>query len=249
MSAHLDTGRTKGPWGPWMTLLFGLVVLVLYSVAQGIALVPWVLIRAAANASPQALQEAALSGMNLAFAALLGCPVMVLLCGLLAAARRGPSLTEYLAIRPPRPGPLVAWILATALMAVGFSTLNHWLERPPPEFVASAYTTAGYLPLFWAAIALCAPVGEEILFRGFLFAGLAASRLGRGGAVVLTSILFSLIHAGQYGWVDLTQVGFMGVCFGLGRLRTGSLVTPIAMHVALNLIALTMYQFEYSRGL
>lgn len=242
-------GGVKGPWGPWMSLLFGFVVFIAYSTAQGVALLPWVLARAAAGASPQALQEAALTGMNLAFATLFGCPILLLACGLLAWARQGPAVAEYLAIRRVRIGPLAGWVVTTALLAVGLSALNHALGRPPPEFIVSSYATAGYMPLFWAAIAVCAPVGEEVLFRGFLFAGLAASRLGQGGTVVATSVLFAVVHGGQYGWMDLAQVGLMGVAFGLARARTGSLVAPVSMHVALNLIALTMYELESAPGL
>ena len=244
-----SVAEPKKPWGPWLTLLFGVAIFIVYSTAQGLGLLPWVLVRAWAGASPQALQEAALTGMNLALATLVGCPVMLFICGLLAWARRGPDVASYLAVRRPRLRSIVGWVSGITVLAIGFSMLNEGLHRPPPAFVVSSYATAGYLPLFWGAIAVCAPVAEEVLFRGFLFAGFAASRLGTWGALVLTSVLFALVHGGQYDWVDLTQVGLMGGCFGLARARTGSLVTSVSMHVTLNLIALALYHFELNRDL
>jgi hypothetical protein len=224
-----------------MTLLLGGTVFLAYSVAQGIALVPGVVLAVVRGASPARLEDVVLNGFSLALATAVGCPVMLLLCGLLVAARRGPGLAEYLALRHAGWGRLAGWTLLTVLLALGLSQANEWSGREPPEFIVQTYATAGYLPLFWAAVGVCAPVAEEVLFRGFLFAGLAASRLGNAGAVVVTTVLFTLVHGGQYGWVDLMQLATVGLLFGLARARTGSVLVALAMHIALNLTSLTVY--------
>lgn len=114
---------------------------------------------------------------------------------------------------------LARWVILMLVVVIGFSTLNDVLEHPVPEFSwwPPLHTTAGYLPLFWCAIAICAPVAEEVFFRGFLFAGLRAARGGGGAAIVTTSLVFTLVHSRRSGWVDLLQVGAVGLTLGWRR--------------------------------
>lgn len=224
-----------------MTCLFGFVVFLIYITAQGLAMIPIPAAYAAGGTPPDQLDEVAMSGMNLAFATAAGCPVLLLSCGLLAWARQGPRIGDYLAIRRVSLRRLIGWILLIVVVGCGCSIFNDFFERPAPEFIVNAYGSSGYAPWFWAAIVICAPVGEETLFRGFLFAGWSASRLRRPGTVLLTTFLFSLIHVGQYGWVDLAQLTVIGLCFGIARAVSGSLLPPIAMHIALNFTSLFIY--------
>lgn len=236
--------REAGPWGPGMTLIFGGVLFLGYSLVQGAALFPLMLARAASGASPAEMMASAMTGMNLALATLAACPFMLAACTLLVLARRGPTIESYLALRPVRIRVVAGWVAVIGVTGLGVSFLNELLERPAPEFIARTYETAGYLPLFWAGVAVCAPLSEEVLFRGFLFPGLLASRLRGVGTVLLSAGLFAGVHAAQYDWYDLAQVGLVGGLFGWARLGTGSLVVPIAMHVALNHLALALFHFE-----
>ena len=58
------------------------------------------------------------------------------------------------------------------------------------------------LLLFWLAFPACigAPLAEELVFRGQLFAALARSRAGFSGATLITSALWSLLHITGAGW-------------------------------------------------
>ncbi len=186
-----------------------------------------------------------ITGLNLSVASVVSCPVMLLLCGLLVAVRqKGLSIENYFALRRVRKRVLVGWTFLMLVSVLALSALNDSLQRPPPEFVAMSYATAGYLPLFWMAIAVLAPVAEEVFFRGFLFTGLMESRLRAPGAVLITSVFLMLVHAGQYDWFDLLQVCVVGVLFGLGRVQSGSLLVPIAMHVALNFTSLALFALQ-----
>lgn len=234
------------PWGPWLTLVLGGAIFIIYSFAQGLGLVPSIVFYASHGVPPNRLHEIAMTGLSLSLATAIGCPVMLFVCALLASARRGPPLQDYFALHLVRFPVLVRWSITLIVVAIGFSIVNDLLHREPPEFIVHAYSTAGYAPLLWAAVGICAPVAEEFLFRGFLFAGLAASRLGSTGAVIITSFFFAIIHAGQYGWVDLSQIGVVGILLGLARARTGSLLPPVAMHIALNLTSLTLYALTES---
>ena len=68
-----------------------------------------------------------------------------------------------------------------------------------PEFMIKGYRSAVYVPLFWFALVIAAPIFEEFLFRGFLFRGWMDSRLRATGTILLTSAIWCLIHI-QYGF-------------------------------------------------
>lgn len=241
-------GAARGPWGPGMTLLFGGILFLAYSVAQGVAMIPLMVLEGHGGVRGGGGGLPPVSGLNLAVGTSLACPVMLVGCALLVLARRGPPLAEYLALHPLRPARLAGWVVLMEAVALGFSNLNEWMDRPAPEFVASAYASAGHLPFFWSAIALCAPVAEEVLFRGFLFPGWMDSRLGRVGTVGFTSLAFMLVHGGQYDWLDLVQIGAVGLALGLARVRSGSLLAPLAMHVALNLTSLCLFALHLAQS-
>ena len=93
------------------------------------------------------------------------------------------------------------------------------------------------LPLFWIALVIAAPLFEEFLFRGFLFSGWLNTRLRATGTILLTSALWTLIHV-QYDVVQLLVVFVYGIVLGLARYRTGSLIAPLVIHGAINMIAL-----------
>ena len=62
-----------------------------------------------------------------------------------------------------------------------------------PPFVVGLYNTA-WLPGLAFAFVVLAPVGEETLFRGFLYTGIAASRAGPIVAIVVSTAALALLH-------------------------------------------------------
>jgi hypothetical protein len=82
---------------------------------------------------------------------------------------------------------------------------------------------------------LFAPVVEEIVFRGFLYAVIDRAK-GPLLAIAITSVLFSLPHAWQYGWrwQNVLLVTYVGVMFGIARARTQSIVPSTLLHVGYN---------------
>jgi len=82
-----------------------------------------------------------------------------------------------------------------------------------------------------------APIFEELSFRGFLFEGLRRSWLGDSGTILVTSLVWAVIHT-QYQLVYVLQIFALGLLLGAARLRTGSIVTPIAMHALFSAIAI-----------
>ncbi len=84
------------------------------------------------------------------------------------------------------------------------------------------------------SIVLAAPLAEEFLFRGILFAGLTNTVVGRPGAVLITSALWGVAHAGAAPWVNVGLIFVMGLLLGTLLLRFGSLWVTIACHAAWN---------------
>ena len=87
------------------------------------------------------------------------------------------------------------------------------------------------------SVVLAAPLTEEIMFRGALFSGIASSRLGRTGAVLITSALWAMAHATGAPWLFVGVLFMMGIALGLLLLRFGSLWVTIACHASWNALS------------
>jgi membrane protease YdiL (CAAX protease family) len=86
-----------------------------------------------------------------------------------------------------------------------------------------------------ASIAAAAGIGEEILFRGFLQAGLEQI-VGRWPALVGASVAFGLVHPITRAYVGIAAA--FGLYLGVLWLATGSLLAPIVAHGLYDFIAL-----------
>ena len=89
--------------------------------------------------------------------------------------------------------------------------------------------------LFVAMAVLVAPLVEETLFRGYLYP-MFARAFGIAPSILLTGLLFGLMHGAQLGWTwglvaILTAVG---VIFTLVRARTGTVLASFLMHLGYN---------------
>lgn len=74
-----------------------------------------------------------------------------------------------------------------------------------------------------------APICEETLFRGYIFAALSKWRGWIPGAI-LTGMLFGAVHAGSAPVEDLIPLGVLGFALCFLYRRTGSLYPCIAVH-------------------
>jgi hypothetical protein len=98
---------------------------------------------------------------------------------------------------------------------------------------------AGAIGILAAALVTCviAPICEEFLFRGFIFAALRNWR-GPWIAALFTGVLFGAVHAGSAPAADLVPLGVLGMILCGIRQWTGSLYPCIALHALNNSIAL-----------
>ncbi len=90
-------------------------------------------------------------------------------------------------------------------------------------------------------IVLIAPLGEELLFRGFLQKFLEDHWQDITKAVLVTGMFFALIHLNPY-WI--IQIYFLGVILGYLAWRTGSIISSVILHGMNNGIALLFVNWE-----
>jgi len=96
--------------------------------------------------------------------------------------------------------------------------------------------TALLLALSALLTTVIAPICEETLFRGYIFAALSKWR-GWLPAAALTGVLFGGVHAGSAPAVDLVPLAVLGFMLCVLYRRTGSLYPCIAAHSLNNSLA------------
>ena len=82
---------------------------------------------------------------------------------------------------------------------------------------------------------LVAPVMEEMIFRGILFA-IFESQVGLRFAILITAILFGGLHVPEYwgAWNHMFLIFLVGLVFSLARGKSGSLAPSVFLHVGYN---------------
>jgi membrane protease YdiL (CAAX protease family) len=217
------------PWGFWTTLIWALSAFLVGGAIVGGAVL-WLNWNQLENL-PE-IQEDPWFPLQFIVANLIQVAV---LAG--AARLAGWPAGRYLGLVRPRGRDLAYSIAALAVVMGALELLTHMLGRASvTPFQTESYRVAqaaGLLPLLWLAFVIAAPVGEELVFRGFVFRGWAASPLGGPGTIVLTSLIFSAAHT-QYDWFGAFQAFCLGALFGWLRWRTGSTLVTILLHMAVN---------------
>jgi hypothetical protein len=235
-----DPVERKAPWGFWATVGFSVIMggafLGIQAVVFGI-FVGMALASRPDLAVPVFASDLRSNGFFLAVATLVSSPICIILTVVCVRLRRGWSVREYLALKAVRRADLVKWLGWILVFAVISDALTLLLGRTiVPDFVARAYATASFVPLLWIALVVAAPAFEEVFFRGFMFRGFEHSRVGPMGAVVLTSIVFGVVHI-QYDAYGIATTVAIGLLLGLARRKTASLYPAVAMHALINFLA------------
>jgi membrane protease YdiL (CAAX protease family) len=217
-------------WGRWSTLGLGVVALIAGQIVALFALTWW------HGASLLQLPNLAASGVDVTLIIAVSTPVQVLLLAIFARMT-GSGIADYLGLVLPRRSEIVFGVLATlALIAAG--DLLSWLlgKNIVTAFQSDIYRTAaaaGWLPWLWLAIVVATPIGEETLFRGFLFRGWVKSPRDTWPAIVVIAVLWAISHV-QYDWYVIAQVFTFGLLLGWLRWATGSTILTILLHGLIN---------------
>lgn len=144
---------------------------------------------------------------------------------------------------------LAIGVISVAVM-FGVSLAFGAIERVP----------AGGNALGWAAIAFAAKMllvgfGEETVFRGLVYTNFRDGLEGRltarnaiAGAVLLSSLLFGLVHLGtdHFSAASLALLSLNGIVFCVPFVLTGRLALSIGLHAAWNYAQSSMFGFAMS---
>jgi uncharacterized protein len=161
-----------------------------------------------------------------------------IMLAILASCLFGGRVRNVLALYVPAGAPRVylSAILAMAALQVLMSIVQYnvitrdmFADLRP--FVDIAAGPNWILAL--GVVGIGAPLSEELLFRGFLQSALAQSRLGFWGGAVVSSALWTGLHAG-YTLAGIIEVFSIGLFFSWLLWRTGSLKVPIFCHALYN---------------
>lgn len=96
------------------------------------------------------------------------------------------------------------------------------------------------LPLSILIIGLAGPVVEEVIYRAFL---IEKRKLPLWACVILSSILFALVHLHGFSLVDFTGVlphFSIGVVYGIVYALTRNITLPLVTHVMTNMMAVIL---------
>jgi uncharacterized protein len=173
----------------------------------------------------------------IAVALLAGNPIQVITL-VLAARMTGEDLFAYLALDAPGRRQVAIAVAGLALLILISDGLTLALGRnlaSPFELDIhrSALAERALLPL-WIAMIVVAPVGEEILFRGFLFRGFIHEPRDALPGILAISLIWAVLHL-QYDWFGTALVFVLGLFLGLVRLWSGSTTLVILLHMLVNL--------------
>jgi len=137
-------------------------------------------------------------------------------------------------------------IKLTTMFSIGLIILSDEFDRliqvfiPSPKYIVDLNnllqpeSVFGYILLI-IAVAIIAPIGEELLFRGFLQQFLEQNWKDITRAILITSLFFSIIHMNPYWFI---QIYVLGVMLGFLSWKTNSIFPPLILHALNNGTAL-----------
>ena len=115
-----------------------------------------------------------------------------------------------------------------------FDALDRMIHQiiSPPDYIIDLGqimqpdSTLGYVLLFLAVV-IIAPIGEEIVFRGFLQKFLEDYWKDITRAVLVTSLFFAMIHFNPFWTI---QIYLLGIVLGFLAWKTKSVLPSIMLH-------------------
>src|SRR3979490_2611208 len=242
-AALTPVARTQPPpriWKFWGTALWGLFIFAVLSVGQ-LAVVAWFVLRQDGPFDIAAAIQVVGGGLPISPSVMVGLPAVVAALWIAPRWSRTP-FTDYLALRWTSWTNLLIGVVALFVLVMGWDLLSRATGREvEPGFMGEVLKSAradGALWLLLIAFCVAAPITEEFFARGFLYRGWAESSLRPVGAIILSSLAWTVLHL-QYDWFFFGEVFSIGLLFGYLRYRTNSTWLTVVLH-GLNNLAATM---------
>jgi uncharacterized protein len=226
-------------WKFWGTALWGLFIFAAMFAGQ-IAVVAWfVLQREGTIDFSAAVIHVVAGGLTISLSVIMGLPAVLAALWVPIRLSRTP-FADYLALRWPSWSNLLIGVVALAVVVMGWDFLSRATGREvEPGFMGDVLRSEradGALWLLVIAFCVAAPITEEFFARGFLYRGWSESFLRPGGAIILSSMVWTALHL-QYDWFFLGEVFSIGLLLGYLRYRNNSIWLTVTLHGLNNLAA------------
>ncbi|WP_131667489.1 CPBP family intramembrane glutamic endopeptidase [Psychrobacter pygoscelis] len=172
--------------------------------------------------------------------------IFLTLMTFLIIARKVPNsrrLAAYLGLRGFTPTIAFQGVLLLLVFTIGNELLSQWFNRTPMDFIDPLFASMESKWLLVIVVVLIAPLYEELLFRGLLWAAIAeqfAPRQGTVVASVVTSILFAMIHL-QYQLFEMVSIFILALIFCYVRVKSNSTLLTMLLHIINNGAAMILY--------
>lgn len=160
------------------------------------------------------------------------------------AGRSAADRRAVLALRLPALG-IWGWIATIVGFVVSLNLVTYliiWVsgvEEPEPGLVEQTVMQLSNDPLYFliaGGIIIGAPLWEEFVFRGQIFAALAQTRIGVIGTAIVTSAFWASLHIFE-PIPFIISLFLLGLTLSWLLVRFGSLWVTIACHAAWNSIS------------
>ena len=164
------------------------------------------------------------------------------------------SGTPFRALGFTRPRRWALTIAAAVVLGIGFKLLMKAVIMPllgaDPINRAYHYLAGNTeaLPLMLINVILVAGLGEEIVYRGYLFERLGklfgSRAIAKGAIVVIGAAIFGAAHYGNQGLAGVQQATIGGLVFGTFFAATHRLWPVIIAHAAFDIAALFIIYWD-----
>ena len=230
MTVDATVAPPPRPWGIVMTVVWIVVAVIVMLIATLGAI--FGLFPEGAMDTPAFEKDARAFGILSLVAAASAVAVLIL-----AVKLAGWRVSDYLALVAPDRGDAIKATVALVVFVMAFDAITYLIGKDVvTPFQIDLYKNAvasNSLLIMWAALVIAAPVGEEIVFRGFLYRGWAQTPRAVLPAILVISAFWAVIHT-QYDWFGVFQIFLIGMLLGWVRWRSGSTLLTIGLHALIN---------------
>ena len=147
---------------------------------------------------------------------------------------KGWTVKKYLGLNIPKFKLVLFWCVIVVLIFVAETIIEYYFQIPDCN---EEWKGMQYFPFAVISTTILTPIIEEIFFRGFIFRRIWNSKLGLIGAIIIPSLIWTFCHW-RYPLIIKMMLFASGILFGIARIHTKSIYTPIIMHILWNSMCL-----------
>lgn len=127
-------------------------------------------------------------------------------------------------------------IVVILFLTIIFKFILHnfsYMEYPLVTFILTASNSWANLIFVAFTIVICAPIIEELLFRGVIY-NFYKYRVGAGFGVILSGLMFGFVHLDPFRFIPLSLAG---VILALVYENSGTILSSMIAHSVFNSVA------------